>query len=365
MATSGSGIGTPITGGPAATVDTPAITATPAMPLHRYAAIVGHDEAAFWGVDRAGFEPNCSTIWTSFQREKVSHALRQAQHMMEGVLNFPLAPTWITSTIGDDPRLLDDQRGRLRLHTRWCMVAAPGVRAETAIGSGVDVGYGTEPATLTVSVGTATADEIEIRYPGTTYRIYPSSIGVTSGTATIRIPRSRLVSDHENDESGWNYADVTRFLSTVDVVRVYTDDSTNAIMRRPPSDCIAAATQSAQMYILDNRLGYVQIIPGNYVSSAWVRVSCATRYEFVGLNYRAGITALPYDYETMIVRLAHTLMPEQPCGCEKVAHLWRQDMTTPDVLTAERLNCPFGLSNGAWAAYTFCLQKRILRGMTL
>ena len=41
--------------------------------------------------------------------------------------------------------------------------------------------------------------------------------------------------------------------------------------------------------------------------------------------------------------------------------LWEQDHNTPDGLSSERLACPFGISDGAWVVWQFCLAKRLVR----
>jgi hypothetical protein len=54
-----------------------------------------------------------------------------------------------------------------------------------------------------------------------------------------------------------------------------------------------------------------------------------------------------------VYRLAHARMGEQPCGCALHERQWSLDRTVPSILTAERLNCPFGLEQGAWGSYTW------------
>src|SRR6185503_14749682 len=95
MAT-GSGTGTPISGGIAPTT-IPDAWPNCAISLARYAEIIGYNSEAFWGVRYDGQEQfACSTFWTEWQRQMVADALAQAQQMLEDVLGYPLCPTWIT-----------------------------------------------------------------------------------------------------------------------------------------------------------------------------------------------------------------------------------------------------------------------------
>jgi len=58
-------------------------------------------------------------------------------------------------------------------------------------------------------------------------------------------------------------------------------------------------------------------------------------------------------------------MPEEPCGCEVAQRLWRRDRHVPEVLTRERINCPYGLSDGAWQAWRFTQSMKLVRGRVL
>jgi len=62
-----------------------------------------------------------------------------------------------------------------------------------------------------------------------------------------------------------------------------------------------------------------------------------------------------------LVRLAHTLMPAEPCGCKIVQARWEQDRKIPAVVTREQLNSGFGAMDGAWFAYKVCQSARLKR----
>ncbi|MHA2066141.1 MAG: hypothetical protein ACXABY_17355, partial [Candidatus Thorarchaeota archaeon] len=69
--------------------------------------------------------------------------------------------------------------------------------------------------------------------------------------------------------------------------------------------------------------------------------------------------------EDAIIRLANTKMPEDPCGCETAQRLWREDRQRPDPTTVPRLNNPFGMSNGAWAAWKYAQAMKVFRAGVL
>ena len=126
MATSGSGTGTPVSTSGIPPVNIPDAWPNCAVSLARYAEIIGYDECAFWGVRYDGQEAfNCSTFWSEWQRQEVADALSQAQHMLEDVLGYPLCPTWITGTIVDEERTVDQQEVTGNsICTRWGIVLA-------------------------------------------------------------------------------------------------------------------------------------------------------------------------------------------------------------------------------------------------
>jgi len=73
----------------------------------------------------------------------------------------------------------------------------------------------------------------------------------------------------------------------------------------------------------------------------------------VRVNYYDGKQYLSRQMEDAIVRLAHAKMPDEPCGCDVAQRMWKRDRNVPEVLTRERINCPFGMSDGAWIAWQF------------
>src|SRR5690606_14969886 len=124
-------------------------------------------------------------------------------------------------------------------------------------------------------------------------------------------------------------------------------------------------THSACIYVRDHRNGYLDVRPASYSNGEWTAAYPCRRYERGRLNYRCGLQKLNLQAEMAILRLAHAKSPEAPCSCEKTSHLWQRDRDVPEVLTRERLECPFGLSNGAWIAWKFAQSLKHYRAGVL
>lgn len=343
-----------------------------ALTLAEYARLISYDECAFFGVSYDGqTQFDCRTLWTEAQRLAVWRALQQAQEMMEEELGYPLCPKWIAGqpTAYGDSRYVDTQEYRIHQTTRWGHVIAGGVRATATIEADALVNLAVEPATVgPITCTISNVAEVKIYHPVSGAEITPSSLTYAGGALTIYIPRCRLTETPNTTDEGVAYTDTAAFLDSVDVVRVYNDPSTNAVIVSPHTcdgactqNGCAEYTQTACIYISDHRLGLVDVVPATY-SSGWTRGgACLCSGEIVRLNYQAGLWSLDYTLKMALVRLAHSLMPEEPCQCTVTQRQWETDRKRPDVLTAERLNCPFGASEGAWFAYNALRPRRIVR----
>lgn len=330
-----------------------------AISLPRYAKIIGYSDCQFFGVSNSGDTIySCRDIWTKRQREEVADYLREAQDMIEGVAGYPLSPTWIADERHDFISPVISKMGT---------IIASGIQAYedielcspfilTAPSTGV-------LSTVTVGpIATTVTDpgEIHIFYPGEDQEIIPEKITIAGGFVTIRIPRCRLVKYdlQDNSETGLEYSDDDNFETCVDVKRVYTDTSTQAVIiakRLNCNDRCADVEYTGCQHLTKPELGIMGISMATYSEGVWIR-SCLTGCDVpfaLKINYFAGLQTLTRQAESAIIRLAHSLMPEAPCGCEDAKRLWSRDRTQPDVLTAERLNCPFGLSDGAWVSWKF------------
>ena len=115
--------------------------------------------------------------------------------------------------------------------------------------------------------------------------------------------------------------------------------------------------QTGCLIIKDEKLGIISVQAGEYADGAWSgRAMCSRGHPMLHLYYKAGLQHMNAQAEDAIVRLAHSKMPDAPCGCDSVKSFWNRDRNVPQIMTAERLNCPFGMNDGAWIAWNFALQ---------
>lgn len=367
MATSGSGVGIPLV---LETVydQMEELETTPncAVSLSRYAKIIGYEEAAFWGVNYENqYLKGCDPYWTEYQRMTIANALAEAQQEIEQVCGYPLCPTYIQGEYNDNPRWVDQQKIKCKIITRYPRILAAGSPVTEVLESDSLIDYTNPNGTGVVGpipTTSTSVEEIKIFYPGSNRQITPSKITLASGNVTIEIPRYRMVKqeflnviegvpDHEN---------LAFFLTTVDVRRTYTDPSQQAVLVRPNcrnNSCANGCTEcthTACMYLEDPYLGIVRVSAAtwNEDEEEWSsKVICGYGYRNVRLNYLAGVRQLDLQAEMAIVRLAHSKLGRPPCQCDKTGQIWSQDYETTGAVTRERVNCPFGLSNGAWNAW--------------
>ena len=337
--------------------------------LSRYARIVGYTEWAFFGIshpDSTRFA--LRKIWNIAQREDIANYLSQAQYMIEEVVEFPLKPRWITNEF---------HPFSLSLFSKWAKILECGIRADEEISSGAVVDKSTDPCTVTI-VGVSSildVSEVEVYHPGTksvidfssaVVEVSPVSLGAGVYQLVISIPKPRLVAEDkwDNPESGWVYTDPDVYESTVDVFRVYNDPSIQAsLIYKDCSNCdtsfSSSLTEGRDMFIVNPEIGSLIVDPS-------ADPSCSNK-TFVSLriNYRAGMTEFNRHLESMVIRLAHSLMAAEPCSEPIIMRLWQRDRDIPKILTRDRIDCPFGMSDGAWTAWKWACGAQVVRASSL
>lgn len=354
-----------------------------AVKLARYAQILGLSEDQLFGINNpATRTESCNPIWTLYERQNVARYLKEAQEEIEQVTHYPLAPRWFVDEF---------KYYGFPVHARWGKVIAAGFRNTSTIQAAAVPSYVTDPCAITVATTITDEDEIGVFHPGTDIEIYPSSITIAGGVATILIPRARMVelASQNNDENGLTYADVppsatSPFLATVDVNRVYNDDSTQGGLiwhhRDSGGTCGCACdwccatcgdyTENACIYIRNPETGALDLLSATYDSREleWT-ASCLQCYcsapDTIRLNYKAGLTPMTNQIETAIIRLAHSKMPTPPCGCSVAQDFWSRDRNVPDNLPIEQAICPFGKSDGAWFAWKQANAARLQIGLAM
>lgn len=323
------------------------VVAGSCMSLARYASIIGYSESAFFGIsDETNDKSACRNIWSKYQRDTIYDYLQEAIAELENVIGYPLCPRWIVAEQHKyaNPLLLD-----------YGKILDIGVQVSTTIASGALINYLTDPTTVTIPTAITSSNDIHVFYPGTDVEITPSGIALSGGNLVISIPKSRLV-DYDkldNPDQGWIGSDATVYQSDVDVAQYSTSTLSQASFIYDPSVCASdclTTSLDACVWIDNAEVGIIRLGRADGYTCL-----CNPIPRNVTVNYRAGLVTLTRTIESAIVRLAHSRMPTEPCGCDVTQRLWKRDRNVPVVLDRERLNCPFGISDGAWSAWRMAI----------
>ena len=326
--------------------------------LARYAQIIGYGDCAFFGISsEENIRYGCREIWTKSQRDDIAYYLSEAQDEMERILEYPLQPKWFA-----------DERHKFSpiLISTWGKILDSGIMVEEDLSLGILVDYtSVDPAEISIMMvepGYALT-EIHIFYPDTDIEIIPSNIYYDTDSLIIEIPRCRLVAYEKlaNPPEGWIYGDDTNFEDEVDIKRIYNDTSVQAkLIYSPERSCKTDCSETSEdicQYIANREIGEFKIFARSNF--------CLKIPDYIELNYLAGLESLPKTAETALIRLAHSKMPTEPCGCDVSQRLWKRDRNIPEILTKERIDCPFGMSDGAWMAWKWTTNLALVRASAL
>lgn len=343
-----------------------------AVTLPLYAQIIGYSECSFYGVRRA--DPPAvhanKPLWRKSERDQVIHYLGEAQDEIENLIGYPLKERWFAN-----------QRHQYRrpLFANHRLIVEIGVQATTTFAPGEAVDHSADPAVVGPVATTVTdEDEIRVLHPGTAIEMYPSLITIALGFVTIEIPRCRTLTEAgEAFNNGVDYNATApgdgMFEQTVDIQRVFNDPSTAGVLGFPYgttccSSCVGS-TETACVVIRNHRQGALDVLRGTYTAGAWVRSAascrCGCNPSWVAINYKSGLDDLGRQAQDTIIRLAHAKMPHSPCNCDPANWMWERDRRIPNPITKERLNCKFGIEDGAWVAYQFAQSLRVQRAREL
>ncbi len=357
MSSSGSGTGQAISSGSQPVLGIGTTTAV-CLSLPDYARIVEYDEHRFFGVNRQDFlDYQCREFWSQGQRNTLLHYIAVAQDMIEVELSYPLCPRWFADEVQDFESTVRAKSTRL---------ISPGVMAVADIALETLADHSNDPAQVgPIATAVSDVNEVHVYHPGTDIEILPQQMQIKNGELTLWMPRCRMVIlAQQVSEEQAEYSNLAHFESQVDVKRVYNDASIQAeLVWHRKSGVLGEDVQTAYVQIEVAETGHVSLLPASFDGGVWRRVGLLKRTlpNQVRLNYRAGITAVSPGLKDAVHRLAHSLMPEAPCGCDHVNSLWRRDRNVPNILDRERLNCPFGMSDGAWFAWRAAQRNRVVR----
>lgn len=364
MVQHGGGTGTPIPGGVPQAVGGSG-TGGGAVSLARYIQRLGLRECAFWGVryETDGDYP-CYDIWTLQQREDVAFALLEAQEEIEQEAGFFLVPKWVVAE-------RHPWKGKGIFVAEHGKVIAGGIMSDVMILAGAPVNLALDPAVIGPIAGvTCAEDSIHVYLPGSDIEITPSAMALVGGALTINIPLCRLVAEAnlDNPAGGWDYTDPAAWATaTVDLRCITNDISTQASLiyrMNPPCGCeeCGVSTETGCITVRLGEIGSLDVKQATYSAGVWTRTTrCYVPY-WVDLNYLSGMSPTSRQAEDAVIRLAHSKMIKEPCGCDHARAAWDRDMHVPEVMGPERASCPFGLSDGAWIAWRFVQQFRMGRG---
>lgn len=328
--------------------------------IARYAVLTGYSECALNGVNApTDVHGDCENpIWSQYQRDTLLYYLSEAQMEIEQVTGYPLCATYFEN---------EQHPYRFPVHADWTKLLTAGRTAETTLAAGTSVNYAADPAVIGPLATTVTdPNEIKIFHPGSEREIEPSLVSIAGGNVTIEIPRCRLVDPAVPVlQGGLAWDDTDNFIATVDVKRVYLDTSVNAKLvwfhraaeACPSCGCLTCGEYTADgcLVILNPETGAMGAVRASF-NDGWTPTCghCySSRPDAIRLYYQAGLSARNLQVENAVLRLAHAKMPSSICGCDVLRSMWERDTRIPEVLTSERENCPFGMSDGAWTAWKF------------
>lgn len=407
---------------------------TTLIPLDRFATILQIDPLHFNGVvsENRPTRNACDDLWFQHDyqwagrvsRESLAEALYQAEQTVAGYLGFMPLPAWIAAEeCRIDQPLLPESYSLLSVNLRgfkksirakWGMVQSTGRRGSTLISAGAAVVYSSvdgdtykEHAQVVVATTVTDPDEISIFYPGKSaspaWEIRPTTVVISGGNATITFRREQAAIESELEKQNdmaegasgitINGDDDTKFLTTVDVYRIYNDPSQQATFLTEDTcgscdgDGCAVCGLTADTGCLSIRDQRLSILA--YNSAVWNAVTqtfdsapfnAGREPDRIKIWYRAGLRdenqTLPNRqmhpmWERMICFYAVTLLDTEVSGCENTKRIFfhqREDLAlstksgTSFSLSPANLDCPLGTSRAAialWRAIQTSLHGRL------
>lgn len=351
--------------------------------LERAAALCGvhplHFNQIMYSPD--GRKQGCGEVWLQYDwqkpspisRESFAQAIAQAEHDLEEYLGFPIAPKWYTTKI--------PIHGTPVVLPKAYFIEA-GVPTSTKLGEfpvtaeDTDEDGFSELATVTLG-SSIPANELQVYYPGLTsgWQIKPISVNgpVITLSRTQLVKRELLEALEPKTLAGVD----EDFIDSVDVYRVQTDRSKNAIIYGPCScgngcqTCTLSST-TACMTVEEYKNSIVQLTPATWTVDKWVRSTCYNpQVTYAELNFKAGWQGSPI-WDEAVVYLALSRLPEGLCQCEVVQK--KVDWWATDTALSNRTVgsfkipkfmefCPWGYTRGAMYAYSVAYKYKMAQGL--
>jgi len=351
-------------------------SAQPYLSLDTYRRIMGIPMCAFNGVENPDENVGaCDHYWQQWEREMLAQALYDAEQMLAMHLKFYLGPHYLT----DEDRAWTDP-----LELEYGHIIGGGVRGRTEVVA-VASDFTVDPATITVAMADFGGGESEIAIveTATGLEIEIDRIADDGINYEISISQCKLIEwdDLEDQVDSIDYdnafpAATWLKLADLTIYREYLDNSDQAtITFAPTCSCwygtaCTGASYDGCVYVLAEQISKVRVAmasrsaeDGSWTCSYPTVCGCYHGSK-VSVNYRAGTTNVP-GWKAAIMRLAHTYMLVKPCGCTLFDVALQRDRFLPAVLTAERINCPFGTADGAWYAWQWMMTSQHGRAFML
>lgn len=329
-------------------------------------------------------------------RELIAQSISMAESMIAEQLNYWPAPKYVTDEPIQYPRPRqrdyyaggDTARGQWKaVQVRWLKVQGGGVLARTAIDLAAAItrsdpdGDGLKEL-FTITVPTTVTDprEIAIYYTSAdrnaepiseAWRIRPVVVTIAAGVATIKGHASLLAMPDKQlayDAKKLDVNDATNYITTVEVYRLYRDDSYD-ITASTSKQGYAMWEQACDNPPCASLVSPVCLGPRDpeigYVWVDYTIAGCFSRApDRLSLSYLAG---QPLENGQMnrtladaVAHLATALLPVEGCSCaavERILAYWRESPPAAGEGLRERLtglgsaDNPFGAKRGeryAW-----------------
>ena len=382
------------------------------LPLDKWREYFGINPLHFHQATSALFTANCGDVWFQYSwqkpdqvgRHELAMAIRDAERAIADQVRYNLIPDWTEAEVVRLPRParrdvffadvsnIRAQNRSVELPRGYLLQA--GYRVKQTLSAGVPIaradndgdGYD-EDCTVTLATTVTDPCEIRIYFPGhdgdDQWEIRPADVEIAGGMASITF-KSWLILDPDLEEAMNAEAidgdDDTKYVTTVDVYRVYTDTSTQATLMWEPdafdccSTCVACqiGTQDACMTIRDGELGYVTLHPATYSEGAWASVDLATcrAPDMVRAYYLSGWQApdvacpgkeMDRYWMDAVCRYSAALLDRDVCSCnnsERFIDELRRDIAAVrqgivfQTSNESQIGNPFGTWVGALYAWT-------------
>lgn len=351
-------------------------TAQPYLSLDEYRKLFNIPLCAFNGVENPDENRHaCDHYWEQWERDHLAQALEDAEGMFANEMRFYFGERFLT----DHDKIWSDP-----LQLRYGHVVGGGIRATTEVTPSAS-NFTIDPATITV----ATADfpggtsEIRVEDDETGLEIEPDEVTTVGANYVISISQCKLIdmdilnAMEGNDPVEYdNTFPAATWLKLADltVYREYLDTSSQATITYGPA-CVCWCSDGACtgsdytgcVFVTDRKIGTVRVNRATY-SDGWscdhTAICGCYKGDKVTVHYRAGTDDIP-NWKRAVYRLAHTLIEVDYCGCSIFKRTHRRDVRVPPILTAERINCRWGIMDGAWYAWQFMMTQQHGRAFML